>query len=53
MTLGGVLMIAFTATQVLLPHTATIPGRLVKNKDVMVAVWMFVCLISSNFVLSK
>lgn len=44
--LFGVLLIAFAAVQVLKPETATIPGRIVKDRSILAAMWFVFCVAS-------
>lgn len=53
LVVAAILLIAFIATQIMLPATATLPPRLFKNRTVVSALALFACMSSSNFVVSK
>ncbi|KAI1857640.1 hypothetical protein JX265_011055 [Neoarthrinium moseri] len=44
LTLGGVLLLAFCAVQVLMPKTATIPPRILKQRSILAGFWATVCI---------
>lgn len=50
---AGVLLLAFAATQVLLPDTATLPPRLFRSRSVLAALWNTLCVNCGNYVISK
>ncbi|GME34335.1 mfs aflatoxin efflux [Neofusicoccum parvum] len=50
LTLGGVLLVAFTAVQILLPETATIPPRIFKQRSIVAGCWATVCVGSSQYI---
>ncbi|EXJ80874.1 hypothetical protein A1O3_07161 [Capronia epimyces CBS 606.96] len=50
LTVMGVLLVAFVAAQILLPKTATIPPRLLKQRSVAAGLWTIVCVGSSQYI---
>jgi MFS family permease len=53
LTLAGVLLIAFGASQALFPETATLPPHFFKNRSVLAAFCLFVAISCSNFIVSE
>ncbi|EEQ33880.1 hypothetical protein McanCB56680_006470 [Microsporum canis] len=50
LVLAGILLIAFVATQFLLPKTATIPPTILKFRSVAAAAWSTICIGSSQYI---
>ncbi|KAF4539092.1 MFS aflatoxin efflux [Lasiodiplodia theobromae] len=50
LTLGGILLLAFVAIQILLPKTATIPPRIFKQRSIVAGCWATVCIGSSQYI---
>lgn len=50
LTLGGVLLVAFAAIQVLLPKTATIPPRIFKQRSIAAGCWATICIGASQYI---
>ncbi|KAH8812850.1 putative MFS aflatoxin efflux pump [Xylogone sp. PMI_703] len=48
--LMAVLLITFVAVQILLPKTATIPPRIVKQRSIIASIWAIVCIGSSQYI---
>ncbi|KAF7553509.1 hypothetical protein G7046_g7087 [Stylonectria norvegica] len=48
LTLAGILLSVFVAAQILLPKTATIPPRIVKQRSVSAALWATLCIGASQ-----
>jgi hypothetical protein len=53
LVLTGVFLVAFVITQALLPKTATIPPRILKQRSVAASFWATICIGSSQYVFGK
>jgi hypothetical protein len=53
LTLAGVLLVGFSAVQVLLPRTATLPPRIMKQRSVAAACWATLTINCGNYIISK
>lgn len=53
MTLASVLLVGFSAVQVLLPRTATLPPRIMKQRSVAAACWATLTINCGNYIISK
>ncbi|KAK3296454.1 major facilitator superfamily domain-containing protein [Chaetomium fimeti] len=51
LTLTAVLTIGYITIQATLPATATIPGRIIRQRSVISALWATVCINSGNYIL--
>jgi hypothetical protein len=49
----GITAIAFIATQILLPRTATLPPRIFKHRSIIVGAWATTWVGSSMYIFSK
>jgi hypothetical protein len=52
LTLAGVLLVGFSAVQVLLPRTATLPPRIMKQRSVAAACWATLTMNCGNYIIS-
>ncbi|PLB50138.1 putative MFS aflatoxin efflux pump [Aspergillus steynii IBT 23096] len=50
LALMGVLAIGFAAVQILLPKTATIPLRIIKQRSIVAGCWVTVCVGASSYI---
>ena len=53
LTLMSVLLAAFVAVQILLPRTATIPPRIVKQRSIIAGFWATLCIGASQYIIGK
>lgn len=53
LTVAGVLLVGFSAVQVLLPRTATLPPRIIKQRSVAAACWATLTINCGNYIISK
>ncbi|GKZ38418.1 hypothetical protein AbraIFM66950_010607 [Aspergillus brasiliensis] len=51
LTLAGILLIGFSAVQVLLPKTATLPPRIIKQRSVAAACWTTLTINCGNYII--
>ncbi|KAE8388978.1 MFS general substrate transporter [Aspergillus alliaceus] len=51
LTLAGVLLVGFSAVQVLLPRTATLPPRILKQRSVVAACWTTLTINCGNYII--
>ncbi|RDL37705.1 Uncharacterized protein BP5553_05138 [Venustampulla echinocandica] len=50
LTVAGVLIVAFIFVQALLPKTATLPPRILKQRSVAASLWSTICIGSSQYI---
>ncbi|KAK4120293.1 MFS general substrate transporter [Parathielavia appendiculata] len=50
LTLTGVLLVSYVAVQAIFTSTATIPGRIIKQRSIASGLWATVCIQSGNYI---
>ncbi|GKZ24175.1 hypothetical protein AbraIFM66951_010968 [Aspergillus brasiliensis] len=51
LTLAGILLVGFSAVQILLPRTATLPPRIIKQRSVAAACWTTLTINCGNYII--